>query len=126
MPDIDQALAAFVRLDKDGRKALGLCTLELCERLNAVTRQAQKSEYLLGRLLKWASDWGLSFDLGPASQHWDFEHPQAPPAIGLWLEERVAAQGEELSQMRAQLAEAIERAEAAEARLQEFAIEPAG
>jgi hypothetical protein len=122
MADIDEAFGALQRLDDDGRKALAICTLQLREQLVVAVARAEKTGWLLGRVLKWSSDFGLAFDLAPACAAWDAAHPQEPAIVTPWLVARVAGQRDQIDQLRVRLARvtvseraAIRRADAAEA-----------
>jgi hypothetical protein len=133
MVDFKQALTAFEQLDDGGREALSICTLQLREQLAVAIARAEKTGWLLGRVLKWSSDFGLVFDLAPACAAWDAAHPREPATITPCFEARVAAQRKQLDQLRVRLARATvseraanRRADAAEARLQAFIIEAAG
>lgn len=133
MADIEAAFAALEQLDEKGREALAICTLQLREQLAEARGRTAKAEYLLDRLVEWSSNWGLSFDLGPARAHWDAGHPPESAVASDWLAEHVAAQAKALSRLRVRLAcaaasekAAVQRAEAAEARLQEFVVKTEG
>ena len=113
MSDIAEAFSALEHLDRDGQKALNIATMALKEKLPTATARARRAEWLLRRLDRWASGWGLEFDLEGATARYDREHPQEPATLSPWFESHVAA---ELHDLRARLNDALDGRETAEMR----------
>ncbi len=120
MSDITEAFAALERLDRDGQKALSVATMMLQEKLRAATARAEKAEWLVSCLHKWATDWGLSFDLTKAALRYDAKHPQEPATLTPWFEAHVAA---ELHDLHARLDDALDGRESAEIRAEAAATQ---
>jgi hypothetical protein len=104
MADIDEAFAALERLDEEGRRALTLVGAMWEEMSWDALARAEKAEWLLARLHKWAADWGLIFELDKAAAHWDTEHERQPAVLVPWYESLVAARNEGASELRVRLA----------------------
>lgn len=104
MADIEAAFAALEQLDEKGRKALTLAGAMWEEMWRDAVARAERAEWLLARLHKWAADWGLSFDVSKAADHWDAEHERQPAILAPWYESLVAARNEEISELGVRLA----------------------
>jgi len=113
MSDIAEAFSALEHLDRDGQKALNIATMALKEKLRTATARARRAEWLLRRLDRWASGWGLEFDLEGATARYDSEHPQEPATLTPWLEGHMAT---ELHDLHARLDDALDGRETAEMR----------
>ena len=113
MSDITEAFAALERLDRDGQKALSVATMMLQEKLRAATARAEKAEWLLTRIDRWATHWGLCFDLDRSAARYDAKHPLEPATLSAWFEAHVAA---ELHDLHARLDDALDGRETAEMR----------
>lgn len=108
MADVDEAFAALQRLDEQGLKALRLSGALWEELLREAISRAEKAEWLLGRLHRWAASWGLAFDLSKADARWNATHQRTLPILGLRYQVLLAEQGAELRKLRAQVESAYE------------------
>jgi len=104
MADIEEAFAALEQLDEQGRKALLLVGAMWEEMWRDALARAEKAEWLLTRLHKWAADWGLTFDVSKAAAHWDTEHERQPAILVPWYESLVTARNKEIRELRVRLA----------------------
>ncbi len=86
------------------------------ELLREATSRAAKAEWQLGRLHKWAADWGLIFDLSKADAHWDAEHQQPQAVLASRCQVRLAEQGQKLRELHARLDDVLDGREQAEIR----------
>jgi hypothetical protein len=126
MADVDEAFAALQQLDEKGLTALRLAGAMWEETMRETAARVARAEWLLGRLHKWAADWGLIFDVSRAAAHWDAQHESQPPALGSRCQVLLAEQGQELRDLRMRLDEALDGREQAEIRAEKAERAPAG
>ena len=123
MANVDEAYAALEELDEKGLTALRLAGAIWEELVRETALRAEKAEFLLGRVHKWAADWGLIFDVAKAAAHFDAEHEHPLPALGFHCQVLLAEQSQELRDLRRRLDEAHDEREQAEIRADAAAAE---
>ena len=123
MADVDEAYAALEKLDEKGLTALRLAGAIWEELVRETALRAEKAEWLLGRVRKWAADWGLIFDVAKAAAHFDAEHERPLPALGFHCQVLLAEQSQELRDLRRRLDEAHDGRKQAEIRADAVAAE---
>lgn len=114
MLDIDRAFDFLEELDSAGQTALRLVAALYEEDLQAATSRAEKAEWLLSRLHAWAANWGMIFDLGKASDHWDETHETPQGDLRCRCFARLTRLGHELRELRVRLDEVLDAREQAE------------
>jgi|SRR5665647_1239312 len=116
--NMDDAFTALERLGDEGRKVLLVAGLLWGRQYHETLARAERAEWLFERVEKWSTDWGLSFDVNKAAEHWDQRYRRRTPDLVPWYETRIERRRQEMRGLRLDL----ESARGAEERATKWAV----
>ena len=111
--NMDDAFTALERLGDEGRKVLLVAGLLWERQYHETLARAERAEWLFERIQKWSTDWGLSFDMTKAAEHWDQRYRRRTPVLVPWYDARIARRRREMRELRLDLESARDAEERA-------------